>query len=136
MGSMTTEFELTLVGDRGMITSARIAAQRKLGGLSWITCLRAPAIKALAADDGPLQMSPVRHRRPGRDQPPGLPRLIACRNPALAAERPRTRRTALAPLTPHRRTPPARANPVTPAVRSTHATSKAGCLQWTICQSR
>jgi hypothetical protein len=49
--------ELTLVGDRGMITSARIDALRDLGGLSWITCLRAPAIKALAADDGPLQMS-------------------------------------------------------------------------------
>ena len=49
--------QLTLVGDRGMITSARIDALRELGGLSWITCLRAPAIKALAADDGPLQMS-------------------------------------------------------------------------------
>ena len=40
-----------------MITSARIATLKGLGGLSWITCLRAPAIKALAADDGPLQMS-------------------------------------------------------------------------------
>ncbi|MGH3594160.1 MAG: IS1634 family transposase, partial [Pseudonocardiaceae bacterium] len=49
--------ELTLVGDRGMITSARIDALRELGGLSWITCLRAPAIKTLAADDGPLQLS-------------------------------------------------------------------------------
>jgi transposase len=49
--------ELTLVGDRGMITSARIEALKELGGLSWITCLRAPAIKALAADDGPLQRS-------------------------------------------------------------------------------
>ncbi len=49
--------ELTLVGDRGMITSARIAALKDLGGLSWITCLRAGAIAKLAAEQGPLQMS-------------------------------------------------------------------------------
>ena len=47
---------LTMVGDRGMITSARIEAIQGTG-LSWITCLRAPDIAALAADDGPLQMS-------------------------------------------------------------------------------
>ncbi|GAP57361.1 transposase [Arthrobacter sp. Hiyo1] len=46
-----------MVGDRGMITSARIRALAELGGLSWVTCLRAPAIQALAEDDGPLQMS-------------------------------------------------------------------------------
>ena len=49
--------ELTLIGDRGMITSARIAALQQLGGLGWITALRAPAIAKLAADDGPLQLS-------------------------------------------------------------------------------
>src|SRR5664279_415747 len=55
-----TTFRLTdmvLVGDRGMITGARIDAVRKLPGLGWLTCLRAPAIAALAADQGPLQMS-------------------------------------------------------------------------------
>ena len=49
--------EMVMVGDRGMITSARIDALRELGGMSWLTCLRAPQIAKLAADDGPLQMS-------------------------------------------------------------------------------
>ena len=55
---------LVLVGDRGMITTARIAALRELNDdpdtatdFGWITALRAPAIATLAADDGPLQMS-------------------------------------------------------------------------------
>ena len=48
---------VVLVGDRGMITSARIEAELKPAGLDWITALRAPAIQALAADDGPLQLS-------------------------------------------------------------------------------
>ena len=48
---------MLMVGDRGMITSARIAALAELGGLGWLTALRAPQIAALAADDGPLQMS-------------------------------------------------------------------------------
>ncbi|MDQ4102449.1 MAG: hypothetical protein M3186_01555 [Actinomycetota bacterium] len=49
--------QLTLIGDRGMITSAGIEALKELGGLGWITCLRAPAITERAADDGPLQLS-------------------------------------------------------------------------------
>jgi hypothetical protein len=48
---------VVLVGDRGMITSMRIAADLKPAGLDWITALRAPAIQALAADGGPLQLS-------------------------------------------------------------------------------
>ncbi|HEU0088049.1 MAG TPA: transposase, partial [Pseudonocardiaceae bacterium] len=48
---------LTMVGDRGMITSARIKDLRSLPGMDWITALRAPAVAALAADEGPLQMS-------------------------------------------------------------------------------
>jgi hypothetical protein len=89
--------KLVLVGDRGMITTARIAALRELGeagtDFGWITALRAPAIAKLAADDGPLQMSlfdtqdlaEITHLDyPGE-------RLIACRNPALAAERARKR---------------------------------------------
>ena len=78
--------ELTLVGDRGMITSARIDALRELGGLSWITCLRAPAIKALAADDGPLQLSLFDQQDLAEISHPDYPgeRLIACRNPDLA----------------------------------------------------
>jgi len=49
--------QMVMAGDRGMITSARIGALRELGGLSWITCLRAPAIRKLAEDGGPLQLS-------------------------------------------------------------------------------
>jgi DDE family transposase len=84
---------MVMVGDRGMITSARIAALKELGGIGWLTALRAPAIAALAADDGPLQMTlfdthdfaEITHPRyPGE-------RLICCRNPLLAAERARKR---------------------------------------------
>ncbi len=49
--------QMIMVGDRGMITSARIADLRKLEGMAWITCLRGPAIKKLMAGDGPLQLS-------------------------------------------------------------------------------
>ena len=79
---------LVLVGDRGMITSARIDALRELNDdpdtatdFGWITALRAPDIAKLAADDGPLQMSSVRHPGHGRDHPPRLPRRAADRLP-------------------------------------------------------
>jgi hypothetical protein len=90
--------ELTLVGDRGMITSARIAALKELGGLSWITCLRAPAIKALAAEDGPLQMSLFDTQDLAEITHPDYPgeRLIACRNPGLAQLRAAKRESMLA----------------------------------------
>ncbi|HET9117264.1 MAG TPA: IS1634 family transposase, partial [Pseudonocardiaceae bacterium] len=90
--------ELTLVGDRGMITSARIEALKKLGGLSWITCLRAPAVAALAADDGPLQLSLFDIQDLAEITHPDYPgeRLIACHNPALAAERAHKREALLA----------------------------------------
>jgi hypothetical protein len=93
---------LVLVGDRGMITSARIAALRDLGdagtGFGWITALRAPAIATLAADDGPLQMSLFDTHDLAEIHHPDYPgeRLIACRNPALAAERARKRHELLA----------------------------------------
>src|SRR4029077_21036051 len=48
---------VALIGDRGMITSARISAELAPAGLDWISCLRAPQIAALAADTGPLQLS-------------------------------------------------------------------------------
>jgi hypothetical protein len=79
---------LTMVGDRGMITSARIDALREDpdNHLSWITCLRAPHIAALAADHGPLQMSLFDTHDLAEITHPDYPgeRLIACRNPALA----------------------------------------------------
>jgi hypothetical protein len=80
-----------------MITSARIATLKELGGLSWITCLRAPAIKALAADDGPLQMSLFDTQDLAEITHPDYPgeRLIACRNPALAQLRAAKRESLL-----------------------------------------
>ena len=90
--------ELTLAGDRGMITSARIEALKELGGLSWITCLRAPAVATLAADDGPLQLSLFDTQDLAEITHPDYPdeRLIACRNPVLAEHRARTRQALLA----------------------------------------
>jgi hypothetical protein len=90
--------DLIMVGDRGMITSARIRALKEAGGLSWITCLRAPAIKKLMADDGPLQLSLFDQQDLAEITSPDFPgeRLIACRNPLLAAERARKREDLLA----------------------------------------
>jgi hypothetical protein len=89
---------LILVGDRGMITSARIKALKELGGLSWITSLRAPQIAKLAADNGPLQMSLFDTHDLAEISHPDYPgeRLIACRNPALALQRARKRESLLA----------------------------------------
>ena len=85
--------DMVMVGDRGMITSARIEGLRELGGFGWVTALRAPAIAALAADDGPLQMSLFDQTNLAEISHPDYPgeRLIACRNPALATERARKR---------------------------------------------
>jgi len=48
--------DVVMVGDRGMITTARIEGLKKVGGLGWLTSLRAPAIAALVAS-GALQMT-------------------------------------------------------------------------------
>jgi hypothetical protein len=84
--------ELVLVGDRGMITSARVEALRELGGMGWITCMRAAQIKHLA-EDGPLQLGLFDEHNLAEISHPDFPgeRLICCRNPALAAERARKR---------------------------------------------
>ncbi|MGH3260544.1 MAG: IS1634 family transposase, partial [Trebonia sp.] len=81
--------DLVMVGDRGMITSARIEALKELGGYAWVTALRAPGIAKLAADDGPLQMSLFDRTNLAEITHPDFPgeRLIACRNPALAEHR-------------------------------------------------
>jgi Transposase DDE domain len=90
--------QMIMVGDRGMITSARIAELRKLDGMAWITCLRGPAIKKLMAGDGPLQLSLFDEQDLAEIASPDFPgeRLIACRNPVLAAERARKREDLLA----------------------------------------
>ena len=84
---------VVLVGDRGMITQARITQELRPAGLDWITALRAPDIQALAADDGPLQISLFDERDLVEISSPDYPgeRLVVCRNPALAAERARKR---------------------------------------------
>jgi len=96
--------EMVMVGDRGMITSARIAAlNRQEDGTArpdpygWITALRAPAIKKLMAQDGPLQLSLFDEQDLAEITSPDFPgeRLIACRNPVLAAERARKREDLL-----------------------------------------
>jgi hypothetical protein len=97
--------EMVMAGDRGMITSARIAAlnQQEDGTArpdpyGWITALRAPAIKKLMADDGPLQMSLFDEQDLAEITSPDYPgeRLVACRNPVLAADRARKREDLLA----------------------------------------
>ena len=84
--------KVVLVGDRGMITSARIEALRSVGGVSWITCLRAPQIRSLA-EQGAIQLSLFDEQNLCEIAHPDYPdeRLIACRNPALRAERARKR---------------------------------------------
>ncbi len=89
---------VVLVGDRGMITNARIEADLKPAGLDWVTALRAPAIQALAEDAGPLQLSLFDTRDIAEITAPDYPgeRLVVCRNPALAAARARKRSELLA----------------------------------------
>lgn len=89
--------DVIMVGDRGMITTARIEALRDVGGLDWVTCLRAPAVKALA-ESGALQLSLFDQANLAEITHPDYPgeRLIACRNPALAYERARKRSELLA----------------------------------------
>jgi hypothetical protein len=99
--------KMVMVGDRGMITSARIQAMNQAGDgtqrpdadtYEWITALRAPAIRKLMADDGPLQLSLFDQQDLAEITSPDFPgeRLIACRNPVLAADRARTREELLA----------------------------------------
>ncbi len=90
--------QMIMVGDRGMITSARIRDLRELEGMAWITCLRGPAIKKLMADGGQLQLSLFDEQDLAEITSPDFPgeRLICCRNPVLAAERARKRADLLA----------------------------------------
>jgi hypothetical protein len=91
--------KMVMVGDRGMITTARIEALRELDKTyGWITALRAPAIKKLMADDGPLQLSLFDEQDLAEISSPEFPgeRLVACRNPVLAAGRARKREDLLA----------------------------------------
>ena len=83
---------VVVVGDRGLLTDARIREELEPGGLSWITALRTPAIRKLTRQ-GHLQLSLFDDRDLAEISSPEYPgeRLIACRNPLLAAERTRKR---------------------------------------------
>lgn len=87
---------VVLVGDRGMLTSARIREELKPAGFDWISCLRSRQIQELAAA-GPLQMSLFDERDLAEITAPDYPgeRLVVCRNPDLARERARKREALL-----------------------------------------
>ena len=89
---------VVMVGDRGVLTSARIEQTLRPAGLDWITALRAPAIKQLAAAGGPLQPSLFDDRDMAEITSLDYPgeRLVVCKNPLLADERARKRAELLA----------------------------------------
>ena len=88
--------EVALVGDRGMLTSARIEALKGIGGISWISALRSLQIEALISD-GDLQLGLFEERNLAEISSPRFPgeRLVACKNQALAQERWRRREELL-----------------------------------------
>ncbi len=88
---------VVVVGDRGMITQARIETVLTPAGLEWITALRAPSIKLLA-EQGTLQLSLFDDRDLAEVTSADFPdeRLVVCRNPLLADERARKRQDLLA----------------------------------------
>ena len=87
---------VVLVGDRGMITQARIDEDLRPAGLDWITALRAPALQGLVGG-GYLQMSLFDERDMAAITSPDFPgeRLIVCRNADLARDRARKREDLL-----------------------------------------
>lgn len=92
---LTARFGLTrvvLVGDRGMLTEARIPSELKPAGLDWVSALREPALQRLARE-GVLQLSLFDEQDLAEITAPAFPgeRLMACRHPWLAEERARTR---------------------------------------------
>jgi len=116
-------FNLThvvLVGDRGMITQARIEEDIRPAKLDWITALRAPAIKALL-DAGAFQLSLFDERDLASITSDDFPdeRLIVCRNPDLAVARRRKRQDLLA----------ATERELTPIVKAVHRTREPLCGQ-------
>ena len=86
------------VGDRGMLTSARIEQVLKPQGMDWVSSLRAPQIAQLAAEHGPFQPTLFDERNLIELTSEHFPgeRLVVCRNPALADERARKRQELLA----------------------------------------
>ena len=89
---------VVVVGDRGLLTDARIREELEPTDFGWITALRAPAIRKLV-ESGDLQLSLFDERDLGEITAPELypgERLVVCRNPLLAAERKRKRLALMA----------------------------------------
>jgi transposase len=89
---------VVFVGDRGLLTSARIREElAPIDGLDWVSALRAEQIRKLAEDEGPLQLSLFDRTDLAEIRHPDFPgeRLIACMNPLLASERARKREDLL-----------------------------------------
>ncbi len=88
---------VVLVGDRGMLTAARLREDVRPEGLDWITALRAPQVKKLVRD-GDLQLTLFDVQDLAEITSPDFPgeRLVACKNPFLEAERARKRESLLA----------------------------------------
>jgi Transposase DDE domain len=89
--------QVVLVGDRGMLTAARLREDVRPAGLDWITALRAPQVKKLVRG-GDLQLTLFDTQDLAEITSPDFPgeRLIACKNPFLEAERARKRESLLA----------------------------------------
>jgi transposase len=87
---------VVFVGDRGMLTQARIREELQPNELDWISALRAPAIRKLV-DGGSLQLSLFDTKDLAEITDPSYPgeRLVVCKNPLLAAERTRKRNELL-----------------------------------------
>jgi hypothetical protein len=99
VGKLKDRFALTrvvLVGDRGMLTAARLREDIRPADLDWITALRAPQVKKLV-HDGALQLSLFDEQDLAEITSPDFPgeRLVACKNPLLEAERARKRESLL-----------------------------------------
>jgi hypothetical protein len=89
--------KVVLVGDRGMLTAARLREDVGPAQLDWVTALRAPQVKALVRD-GALQLTLFDQLDLAEISHPDYPgeRLVACHNPFLQAERARKRESLLA----------------------------------------
>src|SRR5271169_1083067 len=89
--------KVVLVGDRGMLTAARLREDVRPEGLDWITALRAPQVKKLVRD-GDLQLTLFDVQDLAEITSPDFPgeRLVACMNPFLETERARKRESLLA----------------------------------------
>ncbi len=88
--------DVVLVGDRGMLTSARIEALKEVGGIGWISALRSNQIEALV-QSGDLQLGLFDERNLIEISAPKFPgeRLVVCKNPARAQDRARKREELL-----------------------------------------